>query len=418
MKVVYNNKYPADTTDVSAVVSAHQSGESRHRSSTAAISKKRCCCSARSKNRTSTPRCSAIRSARIRRTSARRSAKMRTTSSAARSGRRPRSTRARPGFIGDSKSYAARSRRSTATCRTITTPNRPRACLAFQYAIQNAGSLDPLKVRDALAALDVVTFYGILKFDSRGINVYKPMAVNQIQNGELMTVWPIGVQNAKPMYPTPRRGTSASRLDLFWQDLVNGILAGGIFAVVALGFSLVWGIMNIINLAHGAFDHARRLHRPTCCSRRCTSIRSSASRSRSCVLFAFGYCVQRFVINFVVRAPILTTFLLTFGLSLLIVNVALLVFHGDIKGITTSYSGVELRARPGHGRVGEALRRSSRRWRSRRSCSCSSRARRPAARFARWRWTSTPRSSRACASRISTRSCSASAPGSPAPPAC
>ena len=42
-------------------------------------------------------------------------------------------------------------------------------------------------------------------------------------------------------------------MELFWQDLVNGILAGGIFAVVALGFSLVWGIMNIINLAHGAF---------------------------------------------------------------------------------------------------------------------------------------------------------------------
>jgi len=41
---------------------------------------------------------------------------------------------------------------------------------------------------------------------------------------------------------------------LIAQDLVNGILAGGILAVVALGFSLVWGIMNIINLAHGAFD--------------------------------------------------------------------------------------------------------------------------------------------------------------------
>ena len=57
------------------------------------------------------------------------------------------------------------------------------ACLAFQYAIEKAGSLDPQKVRDALPNLDVVTFYGILKFDSRGINVYKPMAVNQIQNG-------------------------------------------------------------------------------------------------------------------------------------------------------------------------------------------------------------------------------------------
>jgi branched-chain amino acid transport system substrate-binding protein len=76
-------------------------------------------------------------------------------------------------------------------------------CLAFQYAIEKAGSLDPQKVRDALASLDVVTFYGLLKFDDRGINIYKPMAVNQIQNGELKTVWPTGVQNAQPMYPTP-----------------------------------------------------------------------------------------------------------------------------------------------------------------------------------------------------------------------
>ena len=48
-----------------------------------------------------------------------------------------------------------------------------------------------------------MSFYGILKFDDRGINMYKPMAVNQIQKGQLMTVWPVAVQNAKPMYPTP-----------------------------------------------------------------------------------------------------------------------------------------------------------------------------------------------------------------------
>ncbi len=79
-------------------------------------------------------------------------------------------------------------------------------CLAFQYAIQSAGSLDPEKVRDALAKLDVLTFYGLLKFDSRGINVYKPMVVNQIQNGKLVTVWPAGLAVAKPKYPTPPWG--------------------------------------------------------------------------------------------------------------------------------------------------------------------------------------------------------------------
>jgi branched-chain amino acid transport system substrate-binding protein len=77
------------------------------------------------------------------------------------------------------------------------------ACLAFQKAIQNAGSLDAGKVRDALAKLDVMTFFGQVKFDSRGINIYKPMVVEQIQNGVHYTVYPPDVANGHPKYPTP-----------------------------------------------------------------------------------------------------------------------------------------------------------------------------------------------------------------------
>jgi len=77
------------------------------------------------------------------------------------------------------------------------------ACLALERAIENAGSLKPDKVRDALASLDVMTFFGRLKFDSRGINTYKPMVVEQIQNGKHHTVWPNDVADAKPAYPTP-----------------------------------------------------------------------------------------------------------------------------------------------------------------------------------------------------------------------
>lgn len=128
---------------------------------------------------------------------------------------------------------------------------------------------------------------------------------------------------------------------LFWQDLVNGLLAGGIFAVVALGFSLVWGIMNIINLAHGAFIMLGAYTAFVLFS--LWNVDPFLSLPVAFVLlFALGYVIQRVVINRVVRAPILTTFLLTFGLSLLIVNVALLIFHGDLKGITTSYSGAHL----------------------------------------------------------------------------
>jgi branched-chain amino acid transport system substrate-binding protein len=63
-----------------------------------------------------------------------------------------------------------------------------------------------------MAKLDVVTFFGLLKFDSRGLNVYKPMVVNQIQSGRLVTVYPYRLSNAKPIYPAPawHYGTEAA----------------------------------------------------------------------------------------------------------------------------------------------------------------------------------------------------------------
>lgn len=111
--------------------------------------------------------------------------------------------RGAPGFISTSLAYSKEFEKKYGHVPDYHNAESSATCLAFQYAIQNAGSLDPQKVRDALAALNVVTFYGILKFDDRGINVYKPMAVNQIQKGNLVTVWPSAVQNAQPAYPAP-----------------------------------------------------------------------------------------------------------------------------------------------------------------------------------------------------------------------
>ena len=42
-------------------------------------------------------------------------------------------------------------------------------------------------------------------------------------------------------------------MDLLAQILVNGILLSGLYAVMAIGLALVWGVLNIVNLAHGAF---------------------------------------------------------------------------------------------------------------------------------------------------------------------
>jgi branched-chain amino acid transport system substrate-binding protein len=80
------------------------------------------------------------------------------------------------------------------------------AGLAFQYAIGKAGSIDPQKVRDALARLNITTFYGVIRFDATGANTYKPMATIQIQHGQAVTVFPRAVANAQMVYPTPPFG--------------------------------------------------------------------------------------------------------------------------------------------------------------------------------------------------------------------
>jgi branched-chain amino acid transport system substrate-binding protein len=75
--------------------------------------------------------------------------------------------------------------------------------VVLQLAIERANSLDQVKVRNALAELDVNTFFGRIKFDAGGQNSYKNVLVEQIQSGQIQTVWPPEVAAATPMYPTP-----------------------------------------------------------------------------------------------------------------------------------------------------------------------------------------------------------------------
>ncbi len=64
------------------------------------------------------------------------------------------------------------------------------ACLALVLAVQKAGTTEPDKVRDALAALDTPSFFGPIKFNKHGMNVTKQMSVIQVQNGKPVPVWP------------------------------------------------------------------------------------------------------------------------------------------------------------------------------------------------------------------------------------
>jgi branched-chain amino acid transport system substrate-binding protein len=74
-------------------------------------------------------------------------------------------------------------------------------CLALALAVEKAGSTEPNAVRDALAALDTPSFFGPIKFNAQGMNVTKPMAVVQIQNGKPVAVWPKDSAEAPLKWP-------------------------------------------------------------------------------------------------------------------------------------------------------------------------------------------------------------------------
>jgi branched-chain amino acid transport system substrate-binding protein len=77
------------------------------------------------------------------------------------------------------------------------------ACLTLEVAIEQANSTQPRWVRDALAIMDLNTFFGEIKFDDRGANVAKPVYVEQIQGGHPVLIWPPEVATARARYPDP-----------------------------------------------------------------------------------------------------------------------------------------------------------------------------------------------------------------------
>ncbi|MBI3550707.1 MAG: amino acid ABC transporter substrate-binding protein [Elusimicrobia bacterium] len=79
------------------------------------------------------------------------------------------------------------------------------AILVYANAFEKAGSLDKEKVRDALAATNLRTFYGVIRFDEAGKNMAKTMVLYQIQKGDFKVVAPSQWAQSEFMYPVTRQ---------------------------------------------------------------------------------------------------------------------------------------------------------------------------------------------------------------------
>ena len=125
---------------------------------------------------------------------------------------------------------------------------------------------------------------------------------------------------------------------LFLQALLNGILLGGIYAVFSAGFSLIFGVMGVVNLSHGDFLMLGAFTTYWLFS--LMGIDPFITLPGAMVLlFLFGFLLQRLIINRVIGAPPIMSYLCTFGIHLATANIALRFWTADYRSVTTTYSG-------------------------------------------------------------------------------
>ena len=121
-------------------------------------------------------------------------------------------------------------------------------------------------------------------------------------------------------------------MSMFMQALFEGIINGSTLALVAMGIALVWGVMGILSFTQGEFlmiamfcsfylnlyfglDPIVSL--PICMA----------------IMFGIGFIVYKLIIARAIRGPVLSQRLITSALSMVLVNLALLLFSGDFKTI-------------------------------------------------------------------------------------
>jgi branched-chain amino acid transport system permease protein len=118
---------------------------------------------------------------------------------------------------------------------------------------------------------------------------------------------------------------------LVWLDtVIQGILLGGLYALYATGLSLIFGIMRLVNLAHGDLIIAAAfLILALAQFAGVDTILAFAIAVP--VMFAFGYLLQRYLLNRTLGEDILPPLLVTFGLSIVIQNGLLEGFSADTR---------------------------------------------------------------------------------------
>jgi len=118
--------------------------------------------------------------------------------------------------------------------------------------------------------------------------------------------------------------------DQLLQQIVNSLLIGSVYALVAIGLTLIWGVMNVLNFAHGDFLMLGMFIAFWCY----TLFKMDPLFSIpvcAALLFLLGLGVYRFIISKVMKGPGLAQLVVTFGVSIFLANLAVMLWTPDFR---------------------------------------------------------------------------------------
>ncbi len=124
---------------------------------------------------------------------------------------------------------------------------------------------------------------------------------------------------------------------ILFPSILNGLTTGAVYALVALGLTLIYGVLHIVNFAHGA-ALMMALYGVYFLRQRWGVDPYFALLPMVAVMFVAGYALQRLVINRASHGKDENILLVTLGLSIVLENLALLAFQSDTRTIETPYT--------------------------------------------------------------------------------
>ncbi len=126
------------------------------------------------------------------------------------------------------------------------------------------------------------------------------------------------------------------KLDILLSAVANGLMTGAVYALIALGLTLVYGVLHIINFANGAML-TTAMYGVLLAHSVAGIDPYVAVFFLTPLFFAFGYAIQRWVIGPASHGDDNNILLVTLGLAIILENALLAIFHSDTRSIDVPY---------------------------------------------------------------------------------